>query len=105
MALINLIAKSPKEINWDRFLNDYSNLALLLIEVFPIPKDLGFDVDSIGVNVHKGYKNRKAVISELEQIISLYTREPYSFKFIELYDGIEIYPDNAANLFDKLLPK
>jgi hypothetical protein len=104
MALINLIAKSQKEINWKYFLDDYYNLEFSDIEVFPIPKDLGFAFDSIGVSVHSGYSNRKTVILELERMIVFYSSKAYNLKFIELYDGIEIHPDNASTLFDKLLP-
>lgn len=104
MALINLIAKSNKEINWECFLEDYSNLQLFDIEIFPIPKNLGFDFDCVGINVHKGYSNRKAVISNLERAITFFYLEPYGLKFVELYEGVEVYPDNALVLFDKLLP-
>ncbi|AYL97838.1 hypothetical protein [Mucilaginibacter celer] len=104
MALLNLIAKSEKGINWDHFFDRYSALNLDRIEVFPIPKELGFDVDCIGVNVHKGYTNRKTVIAQLEQIITFGSGDPYLLKFTELYDGIEIYPANASDVFGKLLP-
>ncbi|MEO3402725.1 hypothetical protein AAFN85_02415 [Mucilaginibacter sp. CAU 1740] len=104
MALINLIAKSKKEINWGHFFGQYSALNHLYIEVFPIPKELGFNADCVGISVPKGYNNRKAVISELEQIVEFGITEPYSLTFTELYDGVEISQTNASAFFDKFLP-
>jgi hypothetical protein len=104
MALVNMIVKSTKAINWGSFLKDYSSLNFSNIEIFPIPKELGFDCDCIGVNVHQGYANKKIVIAEIERFITFFINKPYAFKFIELYDGLEVIPENVIVLIDKLLP-
>ena len=102
MALINILAKGPRNINWDVFLNDYRGLNIHSLEVFPIPKELGFDGDSIGISVHRGYVDRNIVISELGQLIALFISNPYNLKFIELFDGIEVRPENVVMLINRL---
>ena len=104
MALINILAKSTKSVDWTDFLKDYWSLKILNVEVFPIPKELGFDYDSIGISAHKGYTDRSAVIFDIEHLVTFFSSEPYNLKFIELYDGVEVLPENAIMLIDKLLP-
>jgi hypothetical protein len=104
MALINILATSPKSINWSDFLKDYGGLNIFSLEVFPIPKELGFDEDNIGISVHRGYSDRNIVISEIAHLIAFFRSDPYNLKFIELYDGIEVGPKNVIMLIDKLLP-
>ena len=104
MALINILAKSEKVINWNVFLKDYSNLNILNIEVFPIPKELGFNCDCVGVNIHQGYTKREIVISEIERLIKFFRLKPYDFKFIELYNGVEVHDSNVIIIIDSLLP-
>lgn len=104
MGLVNMLVKSQKTINWGCFLKDYSNLHFFNIEVFPIPKELGFNCDCIGVNVSQGYTSKEIVITELERFVTFFRSEPYAFKFIELYEGLEVIPENVTLLFFKLLP-
>jgi len=101
MAILNVLAKSNGTINWDD-LSRYTDLDLSHIEIFPIPKELGFDQDCIGINIHKGYSDKKIVMSELKKAIDFLA--PYNLKFIELYDGVEINKDNIVAVADKLLP-
>jgi hypothetical protein len=104
MALINILAKSTKNVDWNDFLKDYWSLNVFNVEVFPIPKELGFDCDSIGINVHKGYMDRNEVISEIERLVVFFSSAPHSLRFIELYDNVEVFPENAITLIDRLLP-
>ncbi|SDR89271.1 hypothetical protein SAMN05216490_0143 [Mucilaginibacter mallensis] len=104
MALINILAKTTKSINWDEFLKNYWSLNVSTVEVFPIPKELGFDYDSVGISVHAGYADRSVVISEIEHLVTFFRSEPYNLKFIELYDGVEVLPENVIILINKLLP-
>lgn len=104
MALINILAKSGKTINWNVFLKDYSTLNIFDIEVFPIPKELGFDCDSVGFSIHKGYLEKEAVILEVKRLITFFQLSPYNFKFIELYDGVEVHLENVMVLISGLLP-
>lgn len=102
MAVLNILAKSSKSITWDKLLNQYSNLNSPHIEIFPIPKELGFDEDCIGINVQNGYLNKEIVISELKLVIEFFAS--YNLKFIELYDGLEVTQDNIVIMASKLLP-
>lgn len=101
MAILNVLAKSDSLINWED-LNRYTDLDLSYIEIFPIPKELGFDQDCIGINIHKGYSDKGIIMSELKRAIDFFA--PYNLKFIELYDGVEIHKDNIVAVVDKLLP-
>ncbi|MCO5950096.1 hypothetical protein [Mucilaginibacter flavidus] len=101
MAIVNILARSDYSINWEEVLNRYSILTFPHVEVFPIPKELGFEMDCIGINVHKGYSDSAIVISELKQAISFFTS--FGLRFIELYDGIEIVPGNIDKIFNGLL--
>ena len=104
MALINILVKSTKTINWSGFIKDYSSLEISSIEAFPIPKELGFDCDCIGVNIHQGYVDKRLVIAEIDSFIAFFRKEPYAFKFVELYNGLEITSENLIMLMEKLLP-
>jgi len=104
MALVNILVKSTKDINWNNFIKDYSSLNISNIETFPIPKELGFDYDCIGVNIHKGYVDKEVVLNEIGRFIAFFRNEPYAFKFVELYNGLEIIPENLVTLMKKLLP-
>jgi hypothetical protein len=101
MALVNILAQSSNSINWEYLLKKISVLDLSHIEIFPIPKELGFEMDCIGINVHRGYTDRRVVISELKQAINCLI--PFELTFIELYDGIEIVPGNIDTIFNGLL--
>lgn len=101
MALINILAKSKASIKWVEFLDGFSVLNLSNIEVFPIPKELGFDYDCLGINVQSNYSDKQIVISELKTLVNFFG----SYKYIELYDGIEIDGNNLAAIIDKLLPR
>jgi hypothetical protein len=74
------------------------------LRFFSIPTELGFNYDSFGINVHSGYAEKQAVISEVERVIKFFGLAPYHFKFIELYDGVEVYPNNIRALLNNLLP-
>ena len=101
MALINILAESTTEINWIKLLNYYSELNLTDIEIFPIPNELGFNKDAIGVSVHQGYTNKENVLSEIKKLMNLFIS--FQIRCIELYDCIEIGPNNFEGLLDKLL--
>ena len=101
MALVNILAQSSNSINWEYLLKKFSALDLSHIEIFPIPKELGFEKDCIGINVHRGYTDRQVVISELKQAINCLIQ--FGLTFIELYDGIEIVPGNVDTIFNGLL--
>jgi len=104
MALVNILAKSNRQLNWKKLLVDYSSLNLTEIEIFPIPKELGFDQDAIGICIHHGYSNKKTVILDMESLIAFFSSENYNLKFIELYEGIEVLPENVGELIYNLLP-
>ena len=101
MAIVNILAQSSYSINWEEILDKYSILTLPHVEIFPIPKELGFEQDCIWINVHRGYSDRKVVISELKQAINCLI--PFELTFIELYDGIEIVSGNIDTIFNGLL--
>jgi hypothetical protein len=102
MALINVLANNQKDIDWRNISDHYSKLGLTLVEIFPIPKELGFENDHIGICVHRGYSNRKAIIKELESATKFFLSR--GFKMLELYNGSEIFLDNAISIFENLLP-
>jgi len=102
MAVINIIAKSEKAIYWDDFLDKFSKLSLTDIEIFPIPKELGFEQDSIGVSVLSRYSNRENVISEMKILFKILNQT--GLKCFELYDGIEINESIYITIIKKLLP-
>jgi hypothetical protein len=101
MAIVNIIAQSTYSINWENILHRYSALALNHVEIFPIPQELGFEQDSIGINVHRGYPNKEVVISELKKIIDFFIS--FDLKFVELYYGIEISSSNIETIAERLL--
>ncbi|MEO6980813.1 MAG: hypothetical protein ABJA76_11295 [Mucilaginibacter sp.] len=101
MAVVNILAQSSNSINWEYLLKKFSVLNFLHIEIFPIPRELGFEQDCVGINVHNGYSDRQAVISELKQAISFFTS--FELTFIELYDGAEIVSGNIDKIFNGLL--
>ena len=105
MAIVNILGKSERSINWKAFLRDYNtlNIDTQHIEIFPIPKELGFDEDSVAINVHANYTDVKTILFQLKQIVFFFQIEPYSLKFIELYDGVEINPVNAHALLERLI--
>ena len=101
MAILNVLAKSNGSINWDD-LSRYADLGLSYVEIFPIPKELGFDKDCVGINIHKGYFDKVVVLEELELAIDFLTR--FNLKFIELYDGVEVLKHNIVAVAEKMLP-
>jgi len=101
MALVNILAQSSNAINWEYLLKKISALDLSYIEIFPIPRELGFEQDCVGINVHRGYSDKAIVILELKQAISSFT--PFGLRFIELYNGVEIVSGNIDTIFDGLL--
>lgn len=103
MAFVNILAQSDSSINWDNLLNEYSYLDLSHVEIFPIPKELGFDQDCVGINVHDGYLSKEIVMSELTQATDFFIN--YKLKLFELYYGVEINQDNFTAVIDKLLPE
>lgn len=104
MALINIIANNTKSINWQSFYHDYKLLELININLFPIPKELGFESDSVGISVHANYTDKAEVIQELKKLLVFFEREPYDFKFSELYHGVEISSSNVEKECNDLLP-
>jgi len=102
MAFVNILCKSESSINWGNLLGDYEKLSLTYVEIFPIPMDLGFDQDCVGMNVHKGYLSKQIVVSELKQAIDLF--RAYKLKFTELYSGVEINQNNLEAIINRLLP-
>jgi hypothetical protein len=101
MALINILAQSNDAADWENILDKYSRLSLSYVEVFPIPKQLGFGQDAIGINVHHGYDSKHAVISDLKKVVDLLMS--LNFTLTELYDGVMIVPGNMDALFNGLL--
>ena len=101
MALVNILAQSSSPINWEHILDRYSNLSLTHIENFPIPKELGFAQDAIGISVHQGYNNNDAVILDLKKAVDFFKSS--NLALVELYDGVEIVPGNIDVVFGGLL--
>jgi len=101
MAIINILAQSNGSVDWEDILDKYSRLSLSNVEVFPIPKQLGFEQDAIGINVHRGFDSKQAVISNLKKVVDLLMS--INFTLIELYDGVRIVPGNMDVLFNGLL--
>lgn len=99
-----MLVKSTEDIDWDSFLEYYSGLDLLSIEVFPIPKELGFEYDGLGVSVHRGHADKKNVMDEIMRFVKVFESEPYSFKFTELYNGNSVSSQTVASTIDGLLP-
>lgn len=105
MALINIISNGTQAINWELLYADYKRLELLNVELFPIPKELGFDHDSVGICIHKNYSDKDKVIKELKELILLLEKESYKLKFYELYNSVEISSFNVENVLNPLLPR
>ncbi|QEC78476.1 hypothetical protein [Mucilaginibacter ginsenosidivorax] len=100
MAIINILAKS-KKADWGKIASEVSDMALSIVQVFPIPKELGFDDDALAVNVHRGFSDKKTALAELDLLIQYLTR--HNFTIIELYDGIEITSNNISQIIEPLL--
>lgn len=100
MAVINILAKS-KKADWVKIASDVSDMGLSIVQVFPVPRELGFDDDALAVNVHRGFSDKKTVLTELNLLIQYLTI--HNFIIIELYDGVEITSNNLLQIIEPLL--
>jgi hypothetical protein len=100
MAIVNILAKR-KKADWSKITSDVTGMGLSTIQVFPIPNELGFDDDVLAINVHRGFSDKKIVLSELNLLIQYLTI--HNFTIIELYDGVEISSNNMLQIIEPLL--
>jgi hypothetical protein len=100
MARINILAQS-KKADWGKISSDFTDMHLTVVEIFPIPNELGFDDDALAINVHKGFGDKKKAVSELTVLIQYLFKN--NFTVTELYDGIEINSSNIQATVEPLL--
>lgn len=101
MSLITIIAKNSNEIRWANLLYQIEGLSISGIEVFPIPKELGFEESAIGIAVPSNYESKQNIIDGMSKLVKLLTT--MSFEITELYNGELINYDNIKKTLLTLL--
>ena len=101
MAIVNILAKSNSLVEWVDLLNDFDGLDLSYVEIFPIPKELGFDSDALGINVQRRNLDREIALTELKKVFDYC--ESRNFALTELYDGMELKKENFEGIIRKFL--
>ena len=99
MSLITIIAKGPHDIDWEKVFPSIKELELNELEIFPIPSELGFEFDAIGIAAPSNYGNKEKLVMQLRHLVELLCS--MQFKLTELYNGVLI--DNGS-LGSILLP-
>jgi hypothetical protein len=101
MAALNILAVSDKEIHWSKLLNEIQVFNLIQIEMFPIPKQLGFNLDSIGICLPSGFDDREDAVMELLKLSHFLN--DHNFELTELYNGTKVTKENAKKMFITML--
>ncbi len=94
MAVIDIIGIANAKIEWVEVHKKVNDESFSIIEIFPVPKKLGFENDAIGILVNsiKG-KNATEASKEIKKIVSILKND---FYFTELYNG-RIINDSSIN--------
>lgn len=101
MARVNIIAYAEKPLDWNSLYENIIGLSLTEIEIFPIPKDLGFDQDGLDVLIHKNFSDKQIVLHELQALLALF--KSYHISMTELYDGVILSEMNIEKTISALL--
>jgi hypothetical protein len=72
-------------LDWQELFLKIRELQLTELEIFPIPAELGFNQDAIGIAVSQRYETKEKVLVQLEKINNLL--EPMDIELRELYNG------------------
>jgi len=102
MALITILARSSHIIGWQNLSYKIVELNIDEVEVFPIPRELGFECDALGIAVSRNFKNKENVLFEISRLIVLLIS--MGFELTELYNGELIDDQNLGRIFLPLLP-
>jgi hypothetical protein len=102
MALILVLAKSPQIIDWKSLLFKIESMNIKEVEVFPIPRELGFENDALGLAVTSNFESKENVLLEISKLITLLIS--MSFELTELYNGELIDEQNLREILLPLLP-
>lgn len=100
MSLITIIARSPYILSWEVLFLDIQQLELTELEVFPIPLELGFEQNAVGIAVPSVYQSKENVVLQLRKVTELL--RAMDFELSELYNGALII--NEEDVDDLLLP-
>lgn len=101
MSLITILAKSPHIIGWESISSEIASLGLSEIEVFPIPMELGFEQNALGVSVHRKFKNKEALLTEMYKLFKYLIS--MDFELTELYSGKLVNEQNMRSIVLPLL--
>ena len=102
MALILVLAQSPQIIDWKSLLFKIESMNIKEVEVFPIPRELGFENDALGLAVTSNFESKENVLLEISKLITLLIS--MSFELTELYNGELIDEQNLREILLPLLP-
>jgi hypothetical protein len=101
MARVNIIAYAEKPWDWDSLYENIISLKLEEIEIFPIPRELGFEQDGLGILVHKNFSGKETVLRELNSLLVLF--KSHHITMTELYDAIILSEMNIEKTIGALL--
>lgn len=101
MSLISILAKTPTVIDWKEIAKVFLAMNLKEVEVFPIPIELGFSENAIGITVHRNFSSLGNVNSEIEKILTFLSKR--RFVLFELYDGEKIDLNNFERIISPIL--
>ena len=99
MSLVTIISRSKNKVDWSELIQQLSGLPTSLVEYFPIPKELGFREDALGLSVAKN-DFRLEVFQEIKLIVTFLNSK--GFQSTELYTGILVTDDSLKNILTKL---
>jgi hypothetical protein len=101
MALITIIAKGNPNIEWNKLYLDVAAINTDSdIEIFPIPRESGFDNDAIGITVPSNYENKVALFDSLDTLIKILCKS--NLAVTDLYSGNEITTNNFREVLEFL---
>jgi hypothetical protein len=101
MALLNIIAKASVDIDWGNLYFKIDGVDTQGIELFPIPKAIGFEHDAVGIAINSNYDNKVDLFQRLIAVCRLLKME--KFELFELYNGEEITDNNLESIYNSLL--
>lgn len=101
MSLITILAKSKRRLDWQKLFLQIRELQLNELEIFPIPVELGFEQDAIGIAVSQRYTNSGDVVVQLRRINVLLTSMDIELR--ALYNGEMIADQSMERIVLALL--
>ena len=101
MSVITILAKSPHIIGWESLSSGIVSLGISKIEVFPIPVELGFDQNALGITAHRNYGNSEVLLSEMQKLIKYLIS--MNFELTELYSCKLLNEQNSGDIISSLL--